>query len=715
MSNIVGKSLGRYHILEQLGEGGMATVFKAYDTNLERDVAIKVIRTELFGSAVLERIMQRFTREARALAKLTHANIVHVYDHGEFEGSPYLVMQYVPGGTMKQWMGKPIPWQDAVRLLLPIARALAYAHNRGIVHRDIKPSNILINEDHEPVLTDFGIAKILESEDGATLTGTGVGIGTPEYMAPEQGMGKDVDGRADIYALGIVLYELITGRKPYIADTPMAVVFKHMTDPLPRPQQFVPNLPEAVEHILIKALAKQAGDRYPDMNTFAGALELLISDKTVGQSTDLPSSMQRKGVQKNPVVIADQPTVDEITTSNPVDGTVVQPASSQSVSHPREQNRMPLGLFSIIGVVVLIGLSWWGISSINSSDPPVSPSPTLPIPTVQETSSGSAPVLSNATDCASEDVFCVGLVTDVGGINDSSFNQVSWEGVQRAEKELGAKIEYIESLDANDYSANIKVLAEKGYDVIVTVNYTMNDATRAAAILYPDVDFIGVDQFQDGTVEGVAGLNFPEDQGGFLVGALASMMSETHTVGAVCGPDTIPPVWRFGTGYMAGAVYADSLTGNSTDVLVAYHNEVGLDKAFIDPEWGAQTAQDLIDQGVDVIFGCGGPTGNGALSAAAQAGIYVIGVDTDQYLTLPDAAPRMLSSALKLVTPGVFGLIQLSKYNNFPSGNYYGQAGYASYHDLYNEVPPDVKAAMEEINAGLLDGSIKTNVPPVKP
>ena len=320
-----------------------------------------------------------------------------------------------------------------------------------------------------------------------------------------------------------------------------------------------------------------------------------------------------------------------------------------------------------------------------------------------------------AADCTSEEIFCVGLVTDVGKINDKSFNQSAWEGVQRAEKELGARVQYIETTDAKDYAKNIGTFGDEGYDVIVTVGFALGEATAAAAATYPETDFIGVDQFQAEEVDGVAGLNFPEDNAGFLVGALAAAMSESNKIGAVCGTDAVPPVWRFGEGYKAGAAYADEMLGTTTEVFVVYHSDVGFDKTFTDPEWGAQTAQSMMDQGADAIFGCGGITGNGAITQAAQAGAYAIGVDTDQYLTLPEAAPRMLSSAMKLITPGVFDLVKLSQDGQFPSGNYFGDAGYAPFHDLESEVPAEVKTMMEEINAGLLDGSITTNVPPVKP
>ena len=316
-----------------------------------------------------------------------------------------------------------------------------------------------------------------------------------------------------------------------------------------------------------------------------------------------------------------------------------------------------------------------------------------------------------APDCADAETFCVGLVTDVGKIDDKSFNQSAWEGVKQAETDLGAIVNYIETTDSKDYDKNISTFADEGYDVIVTVGFGMGEATAAAAANYPDVDFVGVDQFQGETVANVAGLNFPEDNAGFLVGALAAMMSESGKIGSVLGTDAVPPVWRFGEGYRAGAAYINP----EVEVFVVYHNDVGFDKTFVDPEWGKQTAESMIDQGADVIFGAGGKTGNGAVEAAAQAGVYAVGVDTDQYFTLPNAAPRLLSSAMKMITPGVFDLIKLSKDGAFPGGNYFGAAGYAPYHDLDGEVPADVKAKMEEINAMLLDGSLTTNVPPVKP
>jgi basic membrane protein A len=334
--------------------------------------------------------------------------------------------------------------------------------------------------------------------------------------------------------------------------------------------------------------------------------------------------------------------------------------------------------------------------------------------------SACTPKADEKPDCSKAETFCVGFVSDVGKIDDKSFNQSTWEGLKQAEAELGAKVQYIETTDAKDYAKNIATFADEKYDVIVTVGFALGEATVAAAKMYPDVKFIGVDQDQFAeTVPNVAGLIFPEDNAGFLVGALAAQMTKTGKIGAVLGTDLVPPVWRFGEGYRAGAAYADAQKGTTTEVNVVYHNDVGFDKTFVDPEWGAQTADAMINNGADVIFGAGGKTGNGAVTEAAQKGVYAIGVDTDQYYTLPEAAPMLLSSAMKLITPGVAELIKIAKDAQggaaFPAGNFMGKASYAPYHDLDSKVPADVKAFMEKLNTDIINGTVLTNVPPAKP
>ena len=311
-------------------------------------------------------------------------------------------------------------------------------------------------------------------------------------------------------------------------------------------------------------------------------------------------------------------------------------------------------------------------------------------------------------DCTSEDVLCVGLVTDVGEVDDKSFNQSAWEGVQQAEKELGAKIKYVETKDPKDYAANIALFADEKYDIVVTVGFGLGPATLEAAAQYPDIKFIGVDQFQGEAVANVVGLVFPEDQAGFLAGVLAAMMSESGTVAAVLGTDLVPPVVAFKEGYEAGAAYI-----NPDINLISTYHPGGMDVAFTDPEWGATTAKQAIDQGADVIFGAGGKTGNGALiEVAGHAGLYCIGVDTDQWGTVPEAHPCLISSAMKLITPGVFDLIKLTSEGNFPSGNYFGATGLAPFHDFESTIPQEVKDKIDEVSEGLLDGSISTGYNP---
>lgn len=311
-------------------------------------------------------------------------------------------------------------------------------------------------------------------------------------------------------------------------------------------------------------------------------------------------------------------------------------------------------------------------------------------------------------DCASEDVFCVGLVTDVGEVDDKSFNQSAWEGVQQAEKELGAQVKYIETKDAKDYGPNIGLFANDGYDVIVTVGFALGEATGQAAADFPDIKFIGVDQFQGETIDNVAGLIFAEDKSGFLAGALAAMISESGTIAAVLGTDLVPPVVAFKEGYEGGAAYI-----NPDINLISTYHPGGMDVAFTDPEWGATTSKQAIDQGADVVFGAGGKTGNGAIiEVAGNPGLYCIGVDTDQWLTVPEAHPCLISSAMKLIIPGVFGLVKSAQEGSFPAGNFVGPVGLAPFHDFEDKVPQEVKDKLEEIDQGLQDGTIETGYNP---
>ncbi len=279
MQDLVGKTLGQYEIKAEVGRGGMATVYRGYQASLNRAVAVKVLAGELARDPDFR---QRFQREAHAVAQLAHPHILAVYDFGEdpATGVVYLVTQFVDGGTLAGRMGGPqtggpqtggpMPPTEAARIAAQIARALAFAHAAGVIHRDIKPGNVLMTSDGHPLLSDFGIAKIMAE---TRMTRTGTSLGTPAYMSPEQAQGMPVDHRSDIYALGVMLYEMLAGVLPFQADTPVALLHQHVANPPPPLRERVPGIPRSLEKIVMRALSKNPDDRFATAGEFADALD----------------------------------------------------------------------------------------------------------------------------------------------------------------------------------------------------------------------------------------------------------------------------------------------------------------------------------------------------------------------------------------------------------------------------------------------------------
>jgi serine/threonine protein kinase len=272
-----GAQVGPYKILGELGRGGMATVYRAYQPNLEREVALKVLPEVLVEEPGFK---TRFHREAVAVARLQHPNILSVFDHGEQDGVTYIVSEYIEGGTLAARLGAPIQIDYVVRLLRPIADALDYAHSEGIVHRDVKPSNILLDLRGTPILSDFGLARMADAVDQQRLTQTGTMVGTPTYMAPEQCAGMEAGPAADIYALAVIAYEMLCGRVPF-TGLPLSVIAAHQVKQPPMPRKINPSLPVAVEQALLTGLAKDPSHR-PE--TGLDFIDLIAS----GVTTPLP-------------------------------------------------------------------------------------------------------------------------------------------------------------------------------------------------------------------------------------------------------------------------------------------------------------------------------------------------------------------------------------------------------------------------------------------
>ncbi|MCC6192000.1 MAG: protein kinase [Anaerolineales bacterium] len=377
MGNPVGQTIGRYRIIEHLGRGGMAEVYKAYQANLDRYVALKLMHPFL---AADQDFIARFEREAKNVAALRHANIVQVYDFDVHNGTPYMVMEYIEGGTLKTHLenlaraGQTLPLAEAVHIVREVGKALAYAHKRQMIHRDVKPANVMLDTGGRVILTDFGIAKILT---GPSYTVTGATIGTPAYMSPEQSLGRPGDHRSDIYALGVMLYQLTTGQLPYEADTPLAVMLKHVNEPLPLPRTVQPDLPEGMERIILKSMAKGPDDRFPS----ADAMLAQLDDLDTAQMIAIPPASMAAGPAAHAATVAmptsaalaarpteatqlgaSGPSAEAAATKlSPAGATVVArpPAGTATVAAPPTAalpaaRRLPVPLLAVAGVLVLL-------------------------------------------------------------------------------------------------------------------------------------------------------------------------------------------------------------------------------------------------------------------------------------------------------------------------------------------------------------------------
>jgi len=534
MDGLIGKTIGGYQILEQIGEGGMATVFKAYQPSLDRYVAVKILPRHLSQEPGFSK---RFNREARAVAKLEHPHILPIYDSGMEEGLSYIVMRYIDAGTLKDLMEQPLSLKQISDLIDQIAAALDQAHEQGYVHRDVKPSNVLLDRESWALLSDFGLAKMMEGSEH--ITATGVGVGTPAYMSPEQGRGDKVDHRTDVYSLGVVLYEMMTGQVPYHAETPMAVVFKHIYEPLPLPRDINPEIPETIERILLKALAKDPEDRYQSAGEMAEALRESIQ------------GLESKALQ---AVTADQvPTVIE----REREGGLLR----------RIRSRQLLWLIPVVAIILgiifvprfltpdepIVGgqveatkapINTQVVESIakETQEQVLEPvrTPTIPpteIPMVQ-------PPKTEAC-----------MVAEVETIEDNIYLSLMWDGVQAAEEHLDVVGRYVVIQQDSDLVRIINELNDGDCDLILLAGFYSNDEISRTAAANPDRLFTTVGYLHDLTYDNVLGQVYKIDQVAFLAGYLAAGITKTGILGTYGGAN-VDTVRDFMDGY---AITTDSM------------------------------------------------------------------------------------------------------------------------------------------------------------
>jgi serine/threonine protein kinase len=338
------QKFGRYEIKGEIGRGGMATVYHAYDPRFEREVAIKVLPREMLHDP---QFRTRFEREAKTIAMLEHPAIVPVYDFGEEDGQPYFVMRYMTGGALTDRMKHgPMPIQEVAHIFERLAPALDEAHAKGIIHRDLKPGNILFDQYGEPYISDFGIAKISAAQ--TNVTGSGI-IGTPAYMSPEQAQGENIDGRSDIYGLAVILFELLTGQQPYQGDTPMSVVVKHITEPVPRILDVKPDLPSSIETIIEKAMAKDRDERFSTVKALTEALNAVAR----GETPDL-ENVDKTLVAPSKTVVGKRPApVAKTMLAKP--GQVPGPGSGPAAPRKKSGLWIGLGAAALLVCVAAVG------------------------------------------------------------------------------------------------------------------------------------------------------------------------------------------------------------------------------------------------------------------------------------------------------------------------------------------------------------------------
>jgi serine/threonine-protein kinase len=393
--DLIGKTIGGCEIQDVIGRGGMATVYRAHQVSMHRPIAIKVLPQQYVTD---DTYLQRFNQEVKIVSQLEHRNIVPVHDYGQYNGRPYIVMRYMSGGSVDDLLANgALDIEMIVNIIDQIAPALDFAHSKNVLHRDLKPSNVLLDDDGGAYLTDFGIARILGDQGGSGITTQGV-VGTPSYMSPEQAQGQPLDNRSDIYALGVMLFEIATGRRPFESDTPYSIAVMQVTTPPPAPRSINPNLSLAVEEVILKAMRKKREERYPNAVALSEALKRAVN-KPVASIHDTQPGMVRPQPQPQavqqpippPVQSVSPPAAPPMYAPRPAN----QPVTPAYVSRRRRARGsnvwmsaavgglLGCGLLALIVVIVVIAIT---ALSASSGSPSVSDTPHTTITPLDATS-----------------------------------------------------------------------------------------------------------------------------------------------------------------------------------------------------------------------------------------------------------------------------------------------------------------------------------------
>jgi basic membrane protein A and related proteins len=749
-------SIGHYKLLAELGRGGYATVYRALDTSLRREVALKVLHPMLLNDAGLA---QRFFREAQALAALRHPGILTVYEVNEADGRLYIAMELANGLSLDKRIAEQgaLGWGETLRLTRPVCEVLAYVHTQGIVHRDLKPSNILLDQARGPLLSDFGLARLMSVGSSSLSLSLGGGqsvLGTPPYIAPELWDLESADPPADIYSLGCIVYEMLTGQALFSGPTPLQVMRAHDRGPQ-FPAQWPEGVPGGIATLLGKALAHEPRERFADAREVWAALEKLDREQrengkegtrekeeavrqeslrrlALEQAAKLEAVRQEADRQEAERLEAERRELENKKARHteeleiPPDSgagdagkvagnteSAVAGAADSGTKGGKKVSRRQFVLYAVVGgAVVVAGTALIAkFASQQTAQPEVSPTDT-PLPTATQLleipTATPPPAPPPAPVSGAGRKVC--QVTDTGGIDDKSFNATAWKGFTDARDTWSVDAKYLESRQQTDYARNISAFLEEKCDLIVTVGFLLGDDTKAAAEKNPNQKFAIVDFEFDPPLPNVLGLIFATNQASFLAGYLAAGMTKTGKVGTFGGMQ-IPTVTIFMDGYTSGVQYYNQQ--NNAQVSVLGWNTTAQSGSFSgdfsNTDNGKSIAQNLMDEGADIIMPVAGPVGLGAAQAVRNAkNAWIIGVDTDWTVSAVSYQDIVLTSVMKNSDAAVYAAVQAVLDGSFQGGIYTGTLanGGVGLGPIASAVPESLKASLDQVKADIIAGKI---------